>query len=107
MDSGKSLIAGGTGALSISFQVIKELTHDRGGKILDGHPVDRDAGTFAREWQQQCQRVAVAGLRVSSQIAFADQVLKKEAADPLPQQVSIIHGYLHNLRTGQSADWLP
>jgi hypothetical protein len=69
MDSAKTLIAGRPGALAISFQVIKELTHDRGGKIFDSHPVDRGASTFARKWQQQCQRVAVAGLRVSSQIA--------------------------------------
>ncbi len=75
MDGAKTLIAGGSGAMPIPFQVVKELTHDRGGKIFDCHAVNRDAGVFAREWQQQCQRVAVADLRVSRHIPFADQVL--------------------------------
>src|SRR5660397_14541 len=69
--------------------------------------LSRYADTVAREWQQQCQRIAIAGLCVAGKVAFAHQVLQEEATNPWPKKIFIIHGCLRSLRTWQSADWLP
>src|ERR1700738_4992638 len=107
MDGTQALVARHARAVPVPFQMVQELPHDRWGDVGNDHLVDGDAGTLACKWQEQCQRVAVARLRVAGKIAFTDQVLKEEAANPWTKQILVNHDGLRSPRTWRSADWLP
>ena len=75
-----------------------------GVEILDGHAIDGALSLLAGKRQQKRQGVAVADLRVPSQIAFCHQMLEEEPPNPWPQKRLILHDRPPS-RTGRSADW--
>ena len=81
-DRSQSLIAGRDGATSIRLEMGKELPHASGRDVRYRKPVYGLAHLPADEGQQQPEGVAVALAGVPGQIAFGDDVLGEEPAEP-------------------------
>src|SRR6516162_984772 len=106
MDGRQPLVASDLTALAIALQVVQKLADDFRRQLFHGHAIDGAAYLLAGKRQQQCQRVAVAGLGVEGKIALGDQMFQQEPPDPRTKQALILHCRPPS-RTEQSARWPP
>jgi hypothetical protein len=64
------------------FQILQEESNQVRRNIDHCELVDFFSRISGNEWKQQAKRVPVTPLRVSGQISFAHQILKKKTPDP-------------------------
>src|SRR6185312_4486104 len=83
---------------------LEELADSLGGNVGDGQPIYRFAAVLGYEGQQLHEHVPITLLGVHREIAFADQMLEKEAANPRTHQRRLSHGCcpLRNVETADS-----
>src|SRR6516164_1153763 len=106
MDGRKTLITAGDAAFSFLFNVPQEGTQQVSIDVGDEQLVHFLMCLRSSEDHEQPDCVAIALLRIASQIPLADEVLHQEAPDPRTQGRAIIHGGLLPRSPG-SGDWLP
>ncbi len=103
-DGGQALIARGTCAPALLLDILQEGAYALGADLLHGQLVKGLMTLAGDERQQEPQRIAVAQLRLTRKIAFNDEVLKEETADPGAQQSGVIHDPPPAGRSVQSDD---
>jgi len=86
-------------AEALARYIDQELADDLRRQLFHGHSIHGAASLFAGKRQQQCQRVAVAGLGVAGKIALGDQMFQQEPPDPRTKQALILHGRLHRVQS--------
>ena len=69
----------------------EKLPHAIGRDVDNRQAIDRDMCLSADERDEQCQRVTVAPLRVSREVALVDQMLQQKAPEPGPELRVIAH----------------
>ncbi len=90
----QSLIAGPGRATSIRLEMSEELQHPSGRDVRYHKPVHGLAHLPADEGQQQAEGVAIALAGVPSEIAFGNDVLAQEPAEPRAEGCEVRHADL-------------
>ena len=81
LDRRQALVAGLNLTTAVLLKVSEELQHSWRSDVLDVEAVYGLANLGADEWQQQCERVAVALLRTAGEAALGDDVVDQEAPE--------------------------
>ncbi len=105
--SAKSLVSRRHAAFSFFFQFKQKGAYPLTRQVSDFEAVNGFTGLSCGKGQKQPKRVAVAFLRIGSQVAFSDQILHQEPANPGTQQIWINHGRPPLWRIVQNACQLP
>src|SRR5271165_2829331 len=101
---GQSLITCGDRTLSLFLDVTRELSHQICAEILHQQFIRLSVQRRACEEDQQPERITIAVLCVSSEVAIRGKVLQQEVLDPGRQGEAIFHCRLrtHTFRSDDS-----
>ena len=97
MDGCEALVACGYAAPAGFLQMLQKLPDVFGRKMIYFKLIHGFVHLASDERDEQCQGIAIALLRISSQIAFANQMLEEETPHPRPEP-----GLSHNAPSGRA-----